>query len=306
MFRTLSLLLAIFLTLGAATDAAAGTDRVLAVLSSDNAFYRKFLDTYRKTLSAAVELSVVPSADSLSAQSLAEPPDLILSIGSAAARQVHRANPSAPVVYAMVQRRQFEESLKGPARHDAAVFIDPTWAQQAELARLVLPGLRSIGVVYSAESRMEMEEISKTFRSRGIAVAAARVEASDKLYEALQDVLIKCDALLAIQDATLYNPSNIRNILLTSFRYGKPLIGLSGAYVRAGALYSLAPTPETMAADAAVLTHQLLGLPPPPVVSPPGRLSIEVNRDVARTLGFDIPAERILEEQLRKRQERKP
>lgn len=299
MNKPLALLLAVFLLLGVSLDAEA-KGRVLAVLSSDTPFYRKFIENYQKTLPADVELSVTVGVESWPTD---RHPDMVLSVGSDAARQVRQVAPPVPVLYAMVLHRQYQAEIADASRHDAAIFIDPPWRIQAELARRVFPDLRSVGVVYTADSQQEVREIVREFKSKGIAVVSERVDSSSQIYEPIQSVLAKSEVLLAIQDPAIYNTNTIRNILLTSFRYGKPLVGLSAAYVRAGALYSLVATPESMAIDSASLTQSMLagsGAYPESA----RHYSISVNRDVARTLGYEIPSDRALEEGVRAAQER--
>ena len=304
MNKILALLLTVFLSLGVALDAEAKEGWVLAVLSSDTPIYRKFIENYQKNLPADIKLSVVSGAEGLSGQTLGNHLDMILSVGSGAARQVRRNAPSVPVLYAMLLRQQYYAEIADSSRRDAAVFIDPPWRAQAELAKLVFPDLRSVGVVYTADSQPEVREIVREFKGKGIAVVSAKVDESGQAYEPIQEVLAKSDVLLAIQDSAIYNSNSIRNILLTSFRYGKPLIGLSAAYVRAGALYALSASPENMALDSALLSQSMLNSPTATFLESTRHYSIDVNRDVARTLGYNIRSDRYLEEALRADMER--
>lgn len=217
MNKILALLLTVFLSLGVALDAEAKEGWVLAVLSSDTPIYRKFIENYQKNLPADIKLSVVSGAEGLSGQTLGNHPDMILSVGSGAARQVRRIAPSVPVLYAMLLRQQYYAEIADSSRRDAAVFIDPPWRAQAELAKLVFPDLRSVGVVYTADSQPEVREIVREFKGKGIAVVSAKVDESGQAYEPIQEVLAKSDVLLAIQDSAIYNSNSIRNILLTSF-----------------------------------------------------------------------------------------
>ena len=60
---------------------------------------------------------------------------------------------------------------------------------------------------------------------------------ADELYPKLESILASSDVLMAVPDSMIYSSSNIRNILLTSYRRGVPLVGVSQAYVNAGALF---------------------------------------------------------------------
>ena len=56
---------------------------------------------------------------------------------------------------------------------------------------------------------------------------------------ALARLSSSADALLAVPDTTVYKRETVKALLLFSFRHKLPLIGLSEAWVQAGALYAL-------------------------------------------------------------------
>jgi len=281
------LVVSIVLVTATAAQAVAGQVNVLVVMSGDSPSYQQFLEVYRKTLPKEIDLQVVSRPDGLSGILASARPDLVVTVGSQAAAQVRQLPNDRPVLYTMLLKRQFETQDSPTGRSESAIFIDPPWKLQADLIRLALPDIRSVGLIYSGESSQDAQSAAREFKSHGIAVAMKRVE-KDELYPPMQSVLSVSDVLLAIPDSTIYNSNTIRNILLTCFRSGKPLIGLSASYVRAGALYAVYVSPEDIATDTARETESF---------SRTGRLSapgfarsysISVNQDVARTLGLDV------------------
>jgi ABC-type uncharacterized transport system substrate-binding protein len=103
-------------------------------------------------------------------------------------------------------------------------------------------------------------------------------------------VLRGSDAFIAIPDPLLSRPSSARTILLTSYRFQKPVIAFSRAYVEAGALAAVFSTPESVAADVASWldagSGKTLKLPG---LRGPASFEIAVNRQVARALGIRVP-----------------
>jgi len=77
---------------------------------------------------------------------------------------------------------------------------------------------------------------------------ARHLRSKDTLFSDLDELLIDSDVLLAVPDSEIYNSNSIRNILLSSYRRGIPLVGFSQAYVKAGALCAIFSTPEQLAA----------------------------------------------------------
>ena len=56
---------------------------------------------------------------------------------------------------------------------------------------------------------------------------------------ALDQIALRADVLLALPDPTMYTGESARGVLLHSFRKRMPVIGMSDAWVRMGALYAL-------------------------------------------------------------------
>ena len=85
------------------------------------------------------------------------------------------------------------------------------------------------------------------------------------------------------------SPSAARSILLTSYRFQKPIVAFSRAYVDAGALAAIFTTPEQVAADLIAWLRlqkdESVQLPPP---RGPASFDIAVNRQVARALGLSV------------------
>src|SRR5690554_6779670 len=80
-----------------------------------------------------------------------------------------------------------------------------------------------------------------------LAGRASIVTSDDQLIPSLNRALTYGDFVLAGLDDKIYNPRNIKHILLTAYRRNRILIGASQAYVKAGALASSYAPFTTMA-----------------------------------------------------------
>jgi len=101
-------------------------------------------------------------------------------------------------------------------------------------------------------------------------------------------LLAQSEVLLAVPDSEIYNSSTIRNILLSTYQRGVPLIGLSAAYVNAGALCAVFSTPEQQAAQSAGMAATFLDTGHLPPAQFPQLYEIALNAAVARSLRLNV------------------
>lgn len=167
------------------------------------------------------------------------------------------------------------------------VLTSPSLARQAKLVRVLLPQVRRAGLLASAGDIARLEE---EVRGAGLTVTSRRWD-PDQAVRVTGDLLRDADVLLAQPDPTIYNRDYAKALLLTAYRQGKPMIGPSAAFVRAGALASLYATPDAIAGEvvAALSSFERTGrLPPKASVE---RFQVVVNPQVARSLGVVLPPE---------------
>ena len=123
---------------------------------------------------------------------------------------------------------------------------------------------------------------------------------AENLFATLESVLNSSDVLLVIPDSEIYSSSNVRNILLTSYRYQVPLIGISQAYVNAGALGAIFSIPEQLAGQTVemiIFFARSRRLPDPQY---PVLFSISLNQQVARSLGIALDSPEAIRERMDK------
>ncbi|MCX7171030.1 MAG: hypothetical protein NTY41_12290 [Proteobacteria bacterium] len=270
---------------------AADNLRVLVVLSDSQALYQNFANTFKQNLPTNIQVSVAERVESFPSGGLTA--DLIVTVGVKAAESV-AGRTAIPILAAMFPSHRYTELLakRPPAAQTSAIYLDHSWARQVELMRATLPGRRRIGVLYSSATRLDLNELRKQLEIHGATLIARQNASPASLFDDLEDILSRSDVLLAVPDSDIYNSNNIRNILLTSYRHNIPLVGISQAYVNAGALCALFSTPEQLAAQASTIAAAFALKRSLPEAQFPALFSIAVNQEVARTLGGTIkPAE---------------
>lgn len=274
--------------------------KVLVVLSDDSAPYQSFASALSNSLPAMMRTTVLEHPGQL-------PPDvshagLIVAVGMKAAQSAI-AQTGIPVLAVMIPRMGFEDLLaqaspKKITHSISAIYLNQPLARRLDFWRAALPDRRRVGLLHTPDARIDVERMRQDVAQRGGSLVDRQVLSAEELFPGLESVLASSDVLFAIPDSMIYSSSNIRNILLASYRLGVPLIGLSQAYVNAGALCAIFSTPEQLAeqASATVIGFARTGKLPAPQY--PVSFTIAVNQQVARSLGVAVPSQEAIRIQM--------
>ena len=267
--------------------------KVLVALSENSAPYLSFANELNKNLPALMRTSVLEHPEQLSTD--VPQADLIVAVGMKAT-ELAAAQSGIPVLAVMIPRAGYEALLaqaspKNAARSISAIYLDQPWARRIDFLRAALPDRRRIGLLHSADTHIDIARLRQDVAQRGGSLVDRQVRSAEELFPGLESVLAGSDVLLAIPDSMIYSSSNIRNILLTTYRHSVPLIGLSQAYVNAGALCAIFSTPEQLAVQASsvVVSFARSGHLPEPQY--PAAFTVAVNQQVARSLGIALPSQ---------------
>ena len=291
---------------------------VLVLLSHQTATYQQVVDGIREGMHAnnRIVLQTVPMVDYLQrtdASRQAEQPDLIVTVGMEAAQTMLQEASDTPLCMILIPRatsealvREYEETPTTPRRPITAVYIDQPFHRQLQLIRLTLPRSRSLGVVYGPLSRESEKQLKAVADSEKWDLHAVSVSRENELFGAFTRVLDSSDVLLALPDPLVYNQHTTQNILLETYRQRKPLIGYSHAYVSAGALAAVYSTPQQIGRQ---VGEHLAGLGDKGGVSMPTPrypkyFTVEVNQQVAQSLGLTVATATELQSKIEETQER--
>jgi ABC-type uncharacterized transport system substrate-binding protein len=270
--------------------AQAETLGVRLMLSDSSQPYQQFSAALKTALAASkadVKVFESPAGNGADAR-------LVIAVGMKAT-ELAIAKSDAPVLGVMVPRMGYESLLESPSlRHRnkavSAIYLDQPWGRQLNFIQAALPAYKTVGILYSSDARITLPRLP-----RGMSLNAQSTSV-ENLFATLENILNNSDVLLVIPDSEIYSSSNVRNILLTSYRHKVPLIGISQAYVNAGALGAVFSTPEQIAGQTAdtIISFSRSGQLPEPQY--PMLFSVGLNQQVARSLGIALdPPETIRE-----------
>lgn len=282
----------------------AKTYRVLILSSGNSAVYEKVINTIQTTVTSgtapeetniSVEFNVLflnntPTTELL--QREIEDQDLLLTIGQRAMISATEISKRPPTIATLIPKQSYDKyraALRKQNPKTTAIFIDNPPVRQIVLAKVLLGGIHTLGVLTGENSSYSKSEIASVIQRQGIKSHIETVTEKSNLIRKLSSVLSDSDAFIALPDAKIFNRGTAKNILLTTYRHRTPVIAYSASYVKAGALAAVYSTPQQIAEQTAHALVNILkaNLKFPRQDSHPKDFQVSINKNVANSL--DIP-----------------
>ncbi len=279
---------------------------VTVIVSSGSLPSTSFVEEFRHELTQAgsklaVNLVVLDNQGMIAAPTI-DADDNVIAVGVQALVQASKLDSRTQVMGVLVPKPSFDKILqdsKRNTRSTSAIVLDQPYARQLELVKKILPKVNKLGVLLGPGSLDAKKELEQSATQQGLSLLYVTVKNASELSSGLKQVMEGSDALWAIPDPVIYSRETAQTILLTTYRYQKPVIGFSQAYVRAGALAAVYSTPQQiarqLAEELAVTGKAKNGMTG---VRYPKYFSVDVNVQVGQSLGVDLTNEATLAEML--------
>jgi putative ABC transport system substrate-binding protein len=207
-------------------------------MSSQNvAPYQQTIQGFEEFLGGSGRVEILHvSAESALAQLNGRAPEVVFALGASAFQQAEKWPGDPPILVTMV----LSAANLNKTEQDLLVTLKPSVTQQLKAHAKFLPDARRVGVLYDpAESQQWVDEAEIAAKTLGLEVVAIAINTPHELPGALKALSRRADSILGIPDRTVYSSNTAKAILLFSYRNRIPFVGMSSAWVKAGALYSL-------------------------------------------------------------------
>lgn len=237
--------------------------------------------------------------DNLLAEIKRKDPRLIVTLGSAATSVISKSFKDVPVDFCMVLNplaSGFVRSMNGSGNNLTGASLDIPMQVQFEALRSVVPSAKRIAVIYNPqETESVVQQARKTAKEMGLDLVGIAVNSEEKVPEALRSVDKSIDALWSVADSTVFSSASMEGILLHTLRNKIPFMGLSPAFVKAGALLALDADYQEVGAQCGGLAAKILAgeTPASLPITTPQKATLHVNLKTAETIGLKISPERL-------------
>lgn len=278
--------------------------QVAVVLSDDSAPYQEVYQVMRAHLAERGHDVQQAYPSGLAVAALSES-KLVVAVGVRAAEALAVLPLRTPLLAVLVPRSWYAGNGRsrlndGGRRIASAIFLDQPVERQALLIRLAFPDAQRVGVLTGTGQSLLLNELDDALRGQQLDLVGQTLDPDARLIGPLEQILANADLLLAVPDPQVFNRNTAQSLFLTSYRYRVPVLGYSQSLTRAGALLSLHSSPAQIGRQAAEWVNQALFAAPLrlPLPAHPTYFDISINEQVARSLGFILPPETVLEKQL--------
>ena len=249
--------------LASARPAAAGPVNILVLGGKEAPPYRQAVEGFRDTLteqgvSATLDVQFFgddkKQGGALVNAAVGRGDRLIFTLGAAATR-LAVGQAKVPVVATMV----LDDKTFHGAANATGVPLGFSTETELQLLQRFLPNKKRVGVLYNADQNEgKIAEARIQAGKLGLELVAQQVDTAKQLPEALKSLANKVDVLWGVADRVVLSRQTAKAILLFSFRNRIPFVGLSGAWVKAGALYSLERDYADLGAQCAGMAAEIL------------------------------------------------
>ena len=222
-------------------------------------------------------------------------PHLIHTIGTNATRLIKNTFKNRPVVFSMVLNPVTSGLVKEmmfPGANITGASMDVPLNIQFSRIKKMMPKVKRVGVIYSeSETGILVRKAERAAKDVGIKLVKKAVASAGDVPGMLKDLIHEVDFIWSVADSNVFTRETIREFLIVTLREKVPFMGISPAFVKAGALAAFQLEAAHIGRQAASIADNILrgALPSGTPVSVPGKVKLVLNSNTIKVLGIIMP-----------------
>jgi putative ABC transport system substrate-binding protein len=250
--------------------------------------FKEAIQSHQNTLKIVeIDFEEGKQEGQINAQLQAAKPVLVLTLGTPATKMVRQLSLNAPVVYTMIL---------DPAKNDIlapGVAINISSEAKLKELKMILPGIKALGVIYSSADSFMYEDISLACKRLGLRLVERKIDSQKDFPAAIEGIFREADCFLMIPDPNIYPPKVTEQLLLQGLQRKIPVIGLSASYAKAGAFIAFDCDYEDLGRQTAEFALRILtgDSQAAKEMQVTRKIKFSLNLQVAERLGVIIPQE---------------
>jgi len=217
-----------------------------------------------------------------------KPPKMVLTIGGPATKLAQEALTEIPILFSMVVNPQ-KKGFSG--NNISGITSDVPIKLQLEKLKAIVPGVKSIGVIYNPKNTDNIiQEVEQAASNMGFELVLYKVSSEKKVPLAIRNIIKEVNALLIITDRTVVNKNSFKYIVTTTLENKIPTMVYTDYLVKAGLLVSLTPDYFSIGEQAGNVVCNLQKSESNKQLSviSPQKINLTINLKTAKRLGLNI------------------
>jgi len=266
---------------------------VLVIVSKDAEFYTKPLEGFRRSCRHQVSSITLTSDASENARLIQNArnirANLILLIGSGAAKSFTPIPSNVPVIYCMILQ---PEALGLTGSNITGVSLEIPHSVKLEYLKRLSPNVKRIGLLYNANNVNEIvNDMARASAAADIELFTAAVNSSAEISNALKGFKDTVDALYLPQDRTLLEKRAFEYITLFSIQNRIALVIPTAKFVKMGGLMAADVDLVGIGRQVGNIANRIIAGSNPAAIPPekPKEFVLALNARVASLIGLEIP-----------------
>ncbi|SEL13496.1 putative ABC transport system substrate-binding protein [Colwellia chukchiensis] len=208
------------------------------VYNNKLAAYQQLVSGFKSVL--AKNNQQVNYVENIDYSAIASNTRLILALGSKAINHTQTKASNQAATADIIATLTLNTDLIASANNSTGIAIQVPSKRQLQWHQRILPDAKRIGVLYDPKnSQALVDELTIAAESMSLKIIAVAVHAPTELSAALKRLGREADSILSIPDNSVYSGKTAKAILLFAYRNKLPFVGMSRAWVKAGAIYAL-------------------------------------------------------------------
>lgn len=220
-------------------------------------------------------------------------PAVVIAVGTEATILALESVPDAAVVFCMVPNALDASFLAEDSRHRArvaGVTTDISPVEQIAWVTQMDEGVKNIGVPFSSRTRRTVEALRKAGQDRGMTITPIETSKNDFLKAARLLDSNRCDGVIMVPDADVYNTATAQRLLLWGIRARKPVWAFSSKIVKAGAFAGWQADDESIGRQTVDLADKIAGGTKPASIGVvyPAKVICSINHRSTEMIGISL------------------
>lgn len=217
-------------------------------------------------------------------------PDFVIAIGTENIRYTVNNFSKTNALLIASSPGEYNEAQQTKSKN-AVLYMSQPYCKQIHLIKEINRQWRTVSYLSSKEKPVDSEAIAQCAERYDMDSYEVSTTDDGSTPSDIKKALSNSDLILALPDKTIYNGNSVKNILLTSYRSRKPVIGFSKNFVTAGALAAIYSNADQIAHSAIRLIDQYYSQKKyfDQKINYPQSFDISINRQVFRALNLKIP-----------------